>query len=212
MEPTPRQCRGPCLRSTARGPLLAAAAGGRRPKLMGQRPGSRNSAGSRTRAAGPGAPARGVPSSLPPRRLRHPPARRSYCSAKGERRQLEMERPWERSPRLPRRGQGHAAGAAADKASEKRYSGREAPACSFLAPLTSRARAAPAASSRTAKWGSIAAAGSGEGGREEGRRGRRDAVRRDATGSDCKSSRPRRCRGKRLICGGSGSGAAGPVS
>lgn len=160
--------------------------------------------------SGAGGASPGSSSPLPPRRLRHPPARRSYCSAKGERRQLEMERPWERSPRLPRRGQAHAAGAAADKASEKRYrvAGKPPPAASLPhLPREPGRRQRPAA-------GRLSGAASRRpgAGREEGRRGRRDAVRRDATGSDCKSSRPRCCRGKRLICGGSGSGAAGPVS
>lgn len=46
------------------------------------------------------------------------------------------------------------------------------------ARLTSRGRAAPAASSKTAKWGNIAAVGSGEGGGKEGcRPARRDGVR-----------------------------------
>lgn len=54
---------------------------------------------------------------------------------------------------------------------------RRSPRPQLPAPLTSRARAAPAASSRTAKWGSIAAAGSGEGGRKEGKEGCRPAGR-----------------------------------
>lgn len=189
--PSPRRSRRSCrtyAALAARGSLPQQAGGGRR---------EQGSARPRTGAGRErDTPARGAPSPLPPRR----PRVAVSIVRRGESRDGT---PLGKRP-SPRRG-----GGCGQSLGEAVEDIREAPARSSL-PLLPRE---PGRRRRPAAGRLSAAASRRPGaGREEGRRGRRDAVRRDATGPNCKSSRPLRCRGKGLMCGGSGSGAAGPVS